>query len=100
MLAEEEAPLENTDTSEWVLMELATVHASLGETEKAAELLRRSLRAGSVRSVLETLSPTRGAQFGIRGIRRTARRIRSGRAAASGIVLNDDSCPGPVDAGR
>ena len=48
MLAEEQGALENADVSDWTLLELAAVHAGLGETERTFELLRRSLRLGLV----------------------------------------------------
>lgn len=44
MLAREATALEDPDINSFELFELAAVHAGLGETEKAAELNRRSLQ--------------------------------------------------------
>ena len=47
-LAESQRALESTDINPWALQRLATVHAKLGESERAVELLRRMLRSGRV----------------------------------------------------
>jgi TolB-like protein len=48
MLAEEERALEAADFSSWEVHSLAAVHARRGDTERAVELLNRSLRQGFV----------------------------------------------------
>jgi TolB-like protein len=47
-LVEEERALEIADVNAFELPALAAVHAKLGESERAVELLRRSLRSGRV----------------------------------------------------